>query len=90
MDQVESLVVLEDGIEWVKVDGIESGEAGGEAEAAELILGALPPLCPVGGHDEDVVLEQRPGVLVSVSSGTTGSQAMTYVFFLRLFDCDDP
>jgi hypothetical protein len=56
-----SLVVLEDRIEWVEVDGAESGEAGGEAEAAELLLGALPPLRPVGGHDEDVVLEQGPG-----------------------------
>ena len=61
MDQVESLVVLEDGIEWVEVDGAESGEAGGEAEAAELVLGALSPQRPVGGHDEDVVLEQGPG-----------------------------
>ena len=33
---------------------------GGEAELPELLLGPLPPLRPVGGHDEDVVLQQRP------------------------------
>uniref|UniRef100_A0A0D9Z8B0 Uncharacterized protein n=1 Tax=Oryza glumipatula TaxID=40148 RepID=A0A0D9Z8B0_9ORYZ len=26
----------------------------------ELLLGALPALSPVGGHDEDVILQQRP------------------------------
>lgn len=52
--------VLEDGVEGVGVEGAEAGESGGGAEAAELVLGALPPLGPVGGHDEDVVLEQRP------------------------------
>jgi len=60
-DRLGSLAVLEDSVEWVEVDGAESGEAGGEAEAAELVLGALSPLRPVGGHDEDVVLEQGPG-----------------------------
>lgn len=56
-----SLGILEDGIEGVEIDGSEGGEACGvDAEVAELLLGALPPLRPVGGHDEDVVLQQRP------------------------------
>lgn len=56
-----SLGILEDSIEGVEIDGSEGGEACGvDAEVAELLLGALPPLRPVGGHDEDVVLQQRP------------------------------
>jgi len=62
----DSLGVLEDGIEGVEVDGAEAGEAGGDAEVVELLLGAFPPLRPVGGHDEDVVLQKcpRPGAAV--------------------------
>uniref|UniRef100_A0A0E0NN18 Uncharacterized protein n=1 Tax=Oryza rufipogon TaxID=4529 RepID=A0A0E0NN18_ORYRU len=59
-------------VERVEVDGPEGGEAGGEAEVAELLLGSLPALSPVGGHDEDVVLQQRPRPRAAVRRGDAG------------------